>query len=64
MFKIMGKDTSCHLFRYSGINCVVDLLQIKRDFLFLFTAHIHHVIERLQLGENPRDVWFSACEFC
>ena len=30
----------------------------------LQTAHIHHVIERLQLGENPKDVWFSASKFC
>jgi len=28
--------------------------------LFFGVAHIHHVIERLQLGENPKDVWFTA----
>ncbi|XP_074632184.1 CAAX prenyl protease 2-like [Acropora palmata] len=28
--------------------------------LFFGVAHIHHVIERLQLGENPQDVWFNA----
>jgi len=28
--------------------------------LFFGVAHIHHVIERLQLDENPKDVWFSA----
>lgn len=28
--------------------------------LFFGVAHIHHVIERLHLGESPRDVWFSA----
>ncbi|CAH3029166.1 unnamed protein product [Porites evermanni] len=28
--------------------------------LFFGVAHIHHVIERLQHGENPKDVWFSA----
>lgn len=28
--------------------------------LFFGVAHIHHVIERLQRGESPHDVWFSA----
>lgn len=26
----------------------------------LLSAHIHHVIERLQQGENPKDVWSTA----
>ncbi|CAH3128465.1 unnamed protein product [Pocillopora meandrina] len=28
--------------------------------LFFGVAHIHHVIERLQQGENPKDVWSTA----
>ncbi|KAJ7357410.1 CAAX prenyl protease [Desmophyllum pertusum] len=28
--------------------------------LFFGVAHIHHVIERLKLGENPKDVWSTA----
>ena len=68
MLKLLIKEIPvllniCHLDRLLNNYYYYNVLNfLWHSFSGYLAAHIHHVIERLQLGENPQDVWFNACK--
>ena len=67
MLKLLIKEIPvllniCPLDRLFNNYCYNVVSFLWHSFSGYLAAHIHHVIERLQLGENPQDVWFNACK--